>query len=132
MQLPAGHPPAQKASGAVVSGTIHLAEGLSSTFGRNAALFIIARPAPTAGPPLAVKRLSVPQFPFEYTLEESDAMMGQGFDWSEIDALYLSAKIDADGQIGGASSGDLEGAYANNPIVPGASGVDITIDKATD
>ena len=129
-QLPAGHPPAQKASGVVVSGTIRLADGLDSGFGDDAVLFIIARPAPVGGPPLAVKRLSMPKFPFEYTLEEGDAMMGQGFDWSEIDALYLSAKIDADGQIGGSAEVDVEGIYQNNPVVPGASNVDIVIDKA--
>jgi len=135
---PPPKPPPQTAAGrplqvdqkeeAIVSGTIQLAGGLHDRIGKNAALFIIARPAPVGGPPLAVKRLDVPSFPFDYTLSKTDAMMGQGIDWNEIDALYLSAKIDADGSIGGAKTGDMDGVYAQNPVQPGAAGIDIVID----
>ena len=129
--MPTGHPPVQNqaSSGeAVVSGTIQLGVDIQSRLVKNAALFIIARPAPVGGPPLAVKRLDVPSFPYKYTLKQSDAMMAQGLDWSEIDALYLSAKIDADGSIGGSKTGDLEGVHVANPVQPGAVGVDIVID----
>ena len=112
-------------SAAVVSGTIRLAEGFDARVGRDAALFIIARPAPVGGPPLAVKRLAIPAFPHAYTLTQSDAMIA--VDWDEIDALYVSAKIDADGQVGGAKTGDLEGIHAHNPVAPGAVDVDIVI-----
>ena len=94
--MPTGHPPVQNqaSSGeAVVSGTIQLGVDIQSRLVKNAALFIIARPAPVGGPPLAVKRLDVPSFPYKYTLKQSDAMMAQGLDWSEIDALYLSCAI---------------------------------------
>lgn len=113
---------------AIVSGTIQLAEGLRDRIGKDAALFIVARPAPSGGSPLAVKRLDIPSFPFVYTLSKRDAMMGQDFDWNEVDALYLSAKIDADGSIGGAAIGDMDGVCAQNPVEPGATGVDIVID----
>ncbi|MDP6036912.1 MAG: hypothetical protein QGG64_00015 [Candidatus Latescibacteria bacterium] len=112
----------------IVSGTIQLAEGLEDQIGENAVLFIIARSAPAGGPPLAVKRLDIPSFPFAYTISKTDAMMGQGFDWNEIDALYLVATIDADGSIGGVKTGDMDGVYSKNPVQPGASGVDIVID----
>jgi|AP95_1055475.scaffolds.fasta_scaffold87447_2 hypothetical protein len=136
---PPPNPPPQTAAGrqplqvdqkeaAIVSGTIQLAEGLHDRISKNAVLFIIARPAPVGGPPLAVKRLDVPSFPFDYTLLKTDAMMGQGIDWNEIDALYLSVKIDADGSIGGAKTGDMDGVYAQNPVQPGAAGIDIVID----
>ena len=115
-----------QASGAVVSGTIRLADGLGERIGSNAVLFVIARPAPVGGPPLAVKRLDISDFPHSYTLTRGDAMIE--IDWSEIDALYVSAKIDADGRVGGSKAGDMEGIYPQNPVVPGAVDVDILID----
>lgn len=127
-------PPAQategkagpQASDAVVSGTIRLADGLYERIGSNAVLFVIARPAPVGGPPLAVKRLDISAFPHSYTLTRGDAMIE--IDWSEIDALYVSAKIDADGSVGGSKAGDMEGIYPQNPVAPGAVEVDILID----
>lgn len=120
-----GMNPAQ-ASDAVVSGTIRLAGGLDERIGRQAVLFVIARPAPVGGPPLAVKRLDISDFPLSYTLTQGDAMIE--IDWSEIDALYVSAKIDADGRVGGSKTGDMEGIYPQNPVAPGAVDVDILID----
>ena len=127
-------PPAQapadrggtQTSDAVVSGTIRLADGLDERIGSNAVLFVIARPAPVGGPPLAVKRLDISGFPHSYTLTRGDAMIE--IDWSEIDALYVSAKIDADGRVGGSNIGDMEGIYPQNPVAPGAVEVDILID----
>ena len=113
-------------SGAVVSGTIRLANGLDERIGSNAVLFVIARPAPVGGPPLAVKRLDISDFPLSYTLTQGDAMIE--INWSEIDALYVSAKIDADGRVGGSKAGDMEGIYPKNPVAPGAVEVDILID----
>lgn len=115
-----------QASDVVVSGTIRLADGLDERIGSNAVLFVIARPAPVGGPPLAVKRLDISAFPHSYTLTREDAMIE--IDWSEIDALYVSAKIDADGRVGGAKTGDMEGIYPQNPVVPGAVEVNILID----
>ena len=115
-----------QASDAVVSGTIRLADGLDERIGSNAVLFVIARPAPVGGPPLAVKRLDISDFPHSYTLTRGDAMIE--IDWSDIDALYVSAKIDADGRVGGSRAGDMEGIYPQNPVVPGAVDVDILID----
>ncbi len=112
-------------TGAVVSGTIRLTDGLDERVGGNAVLFVIARPAPVGGPPLAVKRLDISDFPLSYTLTQGDAMIE--IDWSEIDALYVSAKIDADGRVGGSTAGDMEGIYPQNPVAPGAVDVDILI-----
>ena len=110
----------------MVSGTIRLADGLNERIGSNAVLFVIARPAPVGGPPLAVKRLDISDFPLSYTLTQGDAMIE--IDWSEIDALYVAAKIDADGRVGGSKIGDMEGVYPQNPVAPGAVDVDILID----
>ena len=125
-QAPAADKVVSQTSGAVVSGTIRLADGLNERVGGNAVLFVIARPAPVGGPPLAVKRFDISGFPYSYTLTQGDAMIE--IDWSEIDALYVSAKIDADGRVGGSKAGDMEGIYLQNPVAPGAVDVDILID----
>ncbi|MCY4351930.1 MAG: hypothetical protein OXC45_02360 [Gemmatimonadetes bacterium] len=125
-QAPAADKEGPQVSDAVVSGTIRLADGLDQRIGGNAVLFVIARPAPVGGPPLAVKRLDISDFPLSYTLTRGDAMIE--IDWSEIDALYVSAKIDSDGRVGGSKTGDMEGIYPQNPVAPGAVEVDILID----
>ena len=126
VQTSAADKEGSQTSDVVVSGTIRLADGLGERIGSNAVLFVIARPAPVGGPPLAVKRLDISDFPLSYTLTQGDAMIE--IDWSEIDALYVSAKIDADGRVGGSTAGDMEGIYPQNPVAPGAVDVDILID----
>ena len=134
-QMPANHPPvdtqAERPAGpAVVSGTISIAPDLAGRVPDVGVLYVIARPAPTGGPPLAIIRVPVPEFPFDYQLTQADAgmMPGQGVDLSELDALYLVAKLDQDGSVGPPQPGDMEGACPQNPIVPGTSGADIMID----
>ncbi len=58
-------------SKAKIQGTIQIAKG-QTALGKY--LFIALRPA-SGGPPLAVKRIEDPKFPFEFELSESDAMM---------------------------------------------------------
>ena len=64
-------------------------------------------------------------------LTQADAgmMPGQEVDMNGLDALYISVKIDQDGMVGPAQPGDMEGAYASNPVAPGSLNVDIVIDK---
>lgn len=134
-QLPPGHPPLEQASGqtavqAAFSGTIRIADHLKDRLPAQATLFIIARPAPTGGPPLAVKRLPMPAFPFAYSLTEMDGMMpGQPVDFSEAGALYLTARIDLDGSVGAPQPGDMEGAAVQNPVPVGSQDADIVIDR---
>ena len=131
--MPANHPPTaqQKPSGeAIVAGKIHLAPDIAAALPKQAVLYIMARPAPS-GPPIAVKRLPLPSFPFAYQITQEDAgmMPGQDIDLKTLDALYLSVKIDQDGKVGPAQAGDMEGVSADNPIVPGNQKADILIDK---
>jgi len=102
--LPAGHPPvgsdpsapapsampsAPSAGGPSVTITLDLAP---SARGKNGVLFVMAR-NPTGGPPVAVKRLQVAQFPVTFTLGQADSMMGQPFPAN----FRLEARLDADG-----------------------------------
>lgn len=137
-QLPDGHPPLQ-AQGmpanttdqnpvgqAVFSGTIRIDGDIAVQ--KQATLFIIARPAPTGGPPLMVKRMPVPDFPFKYSLMETDGMTpGQKVDLEGIEALYIVARIDIDGNAGPLQPGDMEGACIQNPVAVGAQDADIAI-----
>lgn len=151
-QLPPGHPPLESTSlpaelppiegtspppvarpvddQAAFSGTIRIADHLVNRLPERATLFIIARPAPTGGPPLMVKRLPMPVFPFAYSLTEMDGMMpGQPVDFSDVGALYLTVRIDLDGSVGPPQPGDMEGTAAQNPVPVGSRDADIVIDR---
>ena len=135
-QLPANHSPTEASQGnkpageVVVSGTLSIEGSLLARLPKTATLYIIGRPAPV-GPPLAIKRIPLPTFPYSYALTQADAgmMPGQEVDMNGLDALYISVKIDQDGMVGPAQPGDMEGAYASNPVAPGSLNVDIVIDK---
>ena len=133
--MPASHPPVSEAnagspSGALMaSGTIHIAPELVDSVPAQGVLYIIARPTPSGGPPLAIQRLDIPKFPFEYRLVQSDSgMMGSELNLDELEGLYVVVKIDQAGSVGAPQPGDMEGACAQNPVTPGAVGADIVID----
>jgi hypothetical protein len=89
-----------------VTGTIQLPADISEKVSRNASLFIFARPVGVeSGPPLAVKKLGVVNFPFEFNIGQMDTML-QGADFSG--QVTVSARLDGDG-IAGGGPGDVEG-----------------------
>ena len=114
----------------MASGTIRIAPELADRVPSKGVLYIVARPAPSGGPPLAIQRLEIPKFPFEYQLMQSDSgmLMGADLNVDELDALYIVAKIDLDGSVGAAQPGDMEGLCAMNPVTPGTTAADIVID----
>ena len=57
--------------------------------------------------PLAVKRLSVKQWPITVTLDDSMAMM-DSLRMSNFDNIIITARISKNG-VGNAKAGDLEG-----------------------
>ena len=135
-QTPASEAPLTKApqrestGEAVISGTIGIDPSLVDRLPKGAVLYIMAKPAPV-GPPLAIQRMPVPEFPFTYTITQDDAgmMPGQEVDLMGLDALYISVKIDQDGLVGPAQPGDMEGSAAANPVAPGSKNIDIVIDR---
>ena len=71
---------------------INLAEGAEAKSGE--ILFIIGRPAGvSAGPPAAVKRLTVGTFPIEVSLTNADMMMGGTLP----ESLDITVRVDGDG-----------------------------------
>jgi cytochrome c-type biogenesis protein CcmH len=113
--------PASGSAGSI-SGTITITPALSARLTGSEMLFIMARQG--GGPPLAVKRVSVLQFPMPYTLSQADQMV-QGAPFAgEVSVI---ARIDRDGNAGPPQSGDMEGRAPTAMI--GDAGVDIVIDK---
>ena len=107
-----------------IEGTIEVAPALAGRIPDNAVLFLIARSAAT-GPPLAVKRIPVPQFPFHFSIGPDDRMI-QAMPFKG--PIRLSARIDADGNATTRSPGDLQ-AVSDIPHDPGARGVTLLINE---
>lgn len=109
-----------------IRGTISLGPKLKSKDAASAVLFIIARPADSSGPPLAVKKIERPAFPVRYTLGPEDSMIPGR---SLAGRVFLSARLDQDGNPTTRGAGDWVGDYGKNPVEVGAEGVNITIDR---
>ena len=106
-----------------VFGTISIDPGLKVGLNPSAGLFIFARPEGVdAGPPLAVKRHSVFQFPFEFDIGQLNTMMeGSQFEG----AMNLTARLDQDGNRK-SSPGDVEGKIQ---IRAGQKGVQLVLNN---
>lgn len=106
-----------------VFGTITLDPELRVSLNPSAGLFIFARPEGVdAGPPLAVKRHSVFQFPFEFDIGQLNTMMeGSQFEGT----MNLTARLDQDGNRK-SSPGDVEGKVQ---ITAGQKGVQLVLNN---
>lgn len=104
-----------------VSGIISLDPELKVSLRPDARLFIFARPEGVdVGPPLAVKRHSVFQFPFEFEIGKLNTMMeGSQFEGT----MNLMARLDQDGNRK-SSPGDVEG---KAQITAGQKGVQLVL-----
>lgn len=104
-----------------VSGTIVLDPALKVSLSPSAGLFIFARPEGVdAGPPLAVKRHSVFQFPFEFEIGQLHTMIeGTQFEGT----MNLTVRLDQDGNRK-SSPGDVEGKVQ---ITAGQKGVQLVL-----
>ncbi len=106
-----------------VSGTIALDPALKVNLSPTAGLFIFARPEGVdAGPPLAVKRHSVFEFPFEFEIGQLHTMIeGTKFEGT----MNLTARLDQDGNRK-SSPGDVEGKVQ---ITAGQQGVQLVLEN---
>jgi cytochrome c-type biogenesis protein CcmH len=118
---------ASPAAGAQIQGTVDVDPKANSKIDGQAVLFIIARTASSAGgPPLAVKRIANPKFPVFYSLSAQDVMMpGAVFSGK----VFLSARLDQDGNPTTKEPGNLAGEYKKNPVDVGAKKIDILLDQ---
>ncbi|HEX9443142.1 MAG TPA: cytochrome c-type biogenesis protein CcmH [Candidatus Binatia bacterium] len=111
-----------------VQGVIDLDPKLKGKVPAGAVLFIIAKGTGGAGgPPLAVKKIAAPKFPLDYALGAGDVMMpGASFSGK----LYVTARLDQDGNPLTKQPGDLAGEYKKNPADAGAKKIDILLAPA--
>ncbi len=111
-----------------ISGTINIAPELAKDVTPNFVLFVTARAAdaPPFGPPIAAHRVTNLTFPLQYTVTQKDVF----FEGVILEGkVNVYAKLDKDGNAGPPEPGDLEGEHKGNPVMVGATGVDIVIDK---
>jgi hypothetical protein len=108
-----------------IEGTVELAPDLASRVPAGAVLFLIARTA-ERGPPLAVVRVTDPQFPLPFSIGPENRMIQSMPFAGEI---RISARVDSDGDAASRGPGDLQGAV-ETPHNPGDRGVTLLIDKA--
>ena len=107
-----------------ISGTLNIANAVKKEIPKNPFLFIYARNADAkpGTPPLAVKRLQVSEFPYEFSISETDSMIPGSKIRGDI---VLVARLDADGDAK-AAPGDVEG---RTNVVAGQSGIVLTLDQ---
>jgi hypothetical protein len=87
-------------------------------------LFVFVRTG-VAGPPTAVKRISAPSFPLEFSIGPGDRIIeGMPFDGP----FQVTARLDADGSVTTREAGDLVGTVVES-VSPGAKGIAITLDQ---
>lgn len=111
-------------SGAPVGGRVVVAPALVSRMPAGAVLFIIARRGAT-GPPIAVKRIDAPRFPFDFEIGPDDRMI-QTVPFEG--PLLLAARLDSDANASTRTAGDLQGT-ASSPVATGTRGVEIVLDE---
>jgi tetratricopeptide (TPR) repeat protein len=102
-ELPPGHPPITPSSPKVgpVPTTAPSTQGVritvdSTSSARSGTLFVFARAAGVAaGPPIAVRRMTVASLPVTIDLTAADSMMGQKLPQN----LRVEARLDSDGNV---------------------------------
>lgn len=113
---------------ATISGTIDITPELAKDVTPDFVLFVTARAAdaPPFGPPIAAHRMTNLTFPVKYTVTQKDVF----FEGVVLEGkVNVYAKLDKDGFAGPPEAGDLVGEHKGNPVMVGATGVDIVIDK---
>lgn len=118
-------PAADKAAGAVITGSVDIAPALKARVAATDTVFLFARPG-QSGAPVAAIRANAGKLPLEFELNDSMAM-NPGNVLSRHPQVNLVARVSKSGNPM-AQPGDLEGTVANVKV--GATGVKIVIDQA--
>jgi len=119
-------PSAASGAAASVSGTVTLSPALAAKASPTDTVFIFARAARGPRMPLAVLRAQVKDLPISYKLDDSMAMAPNARISGAVQVI-VGARISKSGNAV-PQPGDLAGESA--PVVPGTSGVTITIANA--
>lgn len=106
-----------------LKGTVTLDAKLTAEVSPADAVFVFARA--TQGPklPLAIRRISVQELPYAFSLDDA-AAMAPGMTISKFGQVIVGARISRSGDAT-RKPGDLEGFSA--PVKPGATGIEVRI-----
>jgi len=110
-----------------IQGIVSIDPKLEANVDGQAVLFISARSANSpSGPPLAVRRVDRPVFPFSYSLGPEHVMV-PGVPFTA--KVVVSARLDKDRDPTTREAGNLSGEYKKNPVEIGSERVDIIVDQ---
>ncbi|KFN47924.1 tetratricopeptide repeat protein [Arenimonas composti] len=116
-ELAAGRGGDAAATGTRLAVTIELAPELAARLGDDDVLYVFARAADGAGPPVAARRMPARGFPVQLELSDADALMPTGT-LSQQTAVQLAARISKSGDAA-AAAGDLVAAAQTVELVAG-------------
>ena len=106
-------------------GRVELGKAAAGKFAPTDTVFVLARPPEGSRMPLAAKRLTVAELPYEFVLDDSLSMMG-GAKLSEAAKVVVEVRISKSGDVK-PNSGDWFGHSA--PVKPTTQGLKISIDQ---
>ena len=121
----AASPAPAKASADGISGSVALAPSMAAKVTGGEHLFVFARAEGGSRIPLAVVKLRADVLPYQFALDDSQAM-APGMNISSAQAVRIEARISRSGDVK-AQPGDLVG--TSDVVKPGARGVKVLVDK---
>jgi cytochrome c-type biogenesis protein CcmH len=110
---------------AAISGSVALAPAIAKQVSGNEHLFVFARAEGGPRMPLAIVRLRADALPYQFSLDDSQAM-APGMNISSAEAVRIEARISRSGEAK-AQPGDLVG--TSDVVKPGTRGVKVLVDK---
>lgn len=134
-QQPVPEPPAGAAGGAApataaagndraVRGIVALDPAIAARVQPTDTVFVFARAAQGPRMPLAIRRITVKDLPYTFTLDDS-AAMAPGMTISAFDQVVVGARVSRSGDAA-PKPGDFQGSSA--PVKPGTRDIRVTID----
>jgi len=111
-----------------LTGTVEIDPQLRARVARGATLFVYAKAVDSPGPPLAVFRTAVNEWPIHFNLDDSMAMMPSR-NLSSAKSVIVEARISQTGEAT-ASAGDLQASGVRVTVRDGKS-IRLSIDKVT-
>ena len=116
--------PAASGKDRALHGTVVLDPAITARVQPNDTVFVFARAAQGPKMPLAIRRITVKELPYTFTLDDS-AAMAPGMVISAFDQVVVGARVSRSGDAT-PKPGDFQGASA--PVKPGTRGIQVRID----
>jgi cytochrome c-type biogenesis protein CcmH len=124
-KVPAATPSSAAPAANAISGSVALSPEIVKKVSGGEHLFVYARAEGGSRMPLAIVRLRADALPYQFSLDDSQAM-APGMNISSAQALRIEARISRSGEAK-AQPGDLVG--TSDVVKPGTRGVKVLVDK---